>query len=228
MAQPTLTFTSSHAWRIWLAENHAASGGVWLRFYKKGSGVKSVTYAEALEEALCFGWIDGQRQKFDDESYLQKFTPRRPKSGWSKINVGHTERLIRDGRMMPAGLRAIDAAKSDGRWERAYDSPSRMAVPEDFLNALAKSKKAKAFFEKLDKTNRFSIGYRLQTAKDAATRKRRMTAIIDMLKNGERFHEVPAEAKAATAARSRKRTRSRLSVADAADVRSRGNRTKSG
>ena len=218
MAQPTLAFASPHAWRTWLAENHAASDGIWLRFFKKGSGEKSVTYAEALEEALCFGWIDGQRQKFDEQSYLQKFTPRRPRSGWSRINVGHAERLIKDGRMMPSGLKAIEAAKRDGRWERAYDSPSRMTVPEDFLNALAKSKKAAAFFETLDKTNRFSIGYRLQTAKDAGTRQKRMTAIIDMLKNGERFHDAPAATKAAP--RSRKPTRSA--------VRSRGSRTRSG
>jgi uncharacterized protein YdeI (YjbR/CyaY-like superfamily) len=208
MAQPTLAFASPDAWRTWLAENHAASEGIWLRFFKKGSGVKSVTYAEALEEALCFGWIDGQRQKFDERSYLQKFTPRRARSGWSRINVGHAERLIRDGRMMAAGLRAIDAAKSDGRWERAYDSPSRMTVPEDFLKALARNKKAAAFFEKLDKTNRFSIGYRLQTAKNAETREKRMTSIIGMLKKGGRFHEVPTAAKAAPAPRGRRRARS--------------------
>ena len=189
-----------------VAENHAASDGIWLRFFKKGSGVRSVTYAEALEEALCFGWIDGQRQKSDEGSYLQKFTPRRPRSGWSKINVGHAERLITNGRMMPAGLRAIEAAKSDGRWERVYDSPGRMTVPEDFLQALAKNKKAKAFFEKLDKTNRFSIGYRLQTARNAEARDKRMTAIIDMLKKGERFHGVPEAAKTVRASNRAKRS----------------------
>ena len=220
MAQPTLAFASADAWRTWLAENHATSEGIWLRFFKKGSGVKSVTYAEALEDALCFGWIDGQRQKSDDRSYLQKFTPRRPKSGWSKINVGHAERLITNGRMMPAGLRAIEAAQSDGRWERAYDSPGRMTVPEDFLKALSKNKKAKAFFEKLDRTNRFSIGYRLQTAKNAETRDKRIAAIIDMLKRGERFDDVPAAATAAPATRGRKRTRS--------PVKSHGSRTRSG
>ena len=219
MAPPTLAFASADAWRTWLAEYHAASDGAWLRFFKKGSGVESVTYAEALEESLCFGWIDGQRQKFDAQSYLQKFTPRRPKSGWSKINVGHAERLIKDGRMMPAGRRAIEGAKSDGRWDRAYDSPGRMAVPEDFLRALAKNKKAKAFFDKLDRVNRFSIGYRLQTAKTAETRDKGMRAIIDMLKKGERFHDVPA-------ASGRKRARSRSS-SDAAVVRSHGNRTRS-
>ena len=227
MAQPTLAFASADAWRTWLAENHAASDGIWLRFFKKGSEVRSVTYAEALEEALCFGWIDGQRQKFDGQSYLQKFTPRRAQSGWSKINVGHAERLITNGRMMPAGLRAIESAKSDGRWDRAYDSPGRMTVPEDFLRALAQNKKAKAFFEKLDKTNRFSIGYRLQTAKSAETREKRMRAIIDMLKKGERFHDVPAAANGASATRSRKRVRSRSST-DAAVVRSHGSRTRSG
>src|SRR5215510_10056864 len=116
------SFRSSKEFRAWMAKEHARAPGLLLRIYKKGSGVPSVTYAEALDEALCFGWIDGQRQKHDDQSYVQKFTPRRPKSGWSKINIGHTERLIKDGRMMPAGLKAIDAAKSDGRWARAYDS----------------------------------------------------------------------------------------------------------
>src|SRR5262245_31901668 len=120
---PVVAFKTSDALRAWLAENHGASEGIWLRFFKKDSGVPSVTYSEALDEALCFGWIDGQRQKYDAQSYLQKFTPRRPKSGWSKINIGHTERLIKDGRMMPAGLKAIEAARSDGRWARAYDSP---------------------------------------------------------------------------------------------------------
>ncbi len=130
--------------------------------------------------------------------------------------------------MMPAGLKAIDAAKNDGRWERAYDSPARMTLPDDFLKALAKNKKAKAFFEKLDKTNRFSIGYRLQTAKNAETREKRMTAIIDMLKKGERFHDVPAAAKATPVTRGRKRTRSPPSTADMAAVRSHGSRTRSG
>ena len=207
MAQPTLTFASPSAWRTWLAENHAASDGIWLRFFKKDSGVESVTYAEALQEALCFGWIDGQRQKFDGHSYLQKFTPRRPKSGWSKTNVGQAERLIANGHMTPAGLRAIEAAKGDGRWDRAYDSPARMTVPEDFLKALAKNKKAKAFFETLDRVNRFSICYRLQTAKNAETREKRMTAIIDMLKKGERFHDAPV-ARTARAISRAKRSRS--------------------
>jgi uncharacterized protein YdeI (YjbR/CyaY-like superfamily) len=204
---PTIAFETPGVWRAWLAEHHSASDGIWLRFFKKGSGQKSVTYVEALDEALCFGWIDGQRQKFDDRSYLQKFTPRRPKSGWSKINVGHTERLIKEGRMMPAGLKAIEAAKGDGRWERAYDSPGNMRVPENFLNALAKSKRAKAFFEKLDKVNRFSICYRLQTAKNLESRKKRMTSIIEMLKIGEKFHDVPAPAKAARVSRARGRLR---------------------
>lgn len=207
MAQPTLTFASSSIWRTWLAENHAVSDGIWLRFFKKGSGVETVTYAEALQEALCFGWIDGQRQTFDSQSYLQKFTPRRPKSGWSKINVGHAERLIANGRMTPAGLRAIEAAKGDGRWDRAYDSPGRMGVPEDFLKALAKHNRAKTFFDKLDRVNRFSICYRLQTAKTAETREKRMTAIIDMLKRGERFHDVPV-AKTARVSGRPKRSRS--------------------
>lgn len=207
MAQtiPTLAFASPREWRTWLAEHHAASDGIWLRFFKKNSGETSVTYAEALDEALCFGWIDGQRLKFDETSYLQKFTPRRPRSGWSKINIGHAERLIKDGRMTPAGLKAIEAAKSDGRWERAYDSPGRMTIPDDFLKALAKSKKATTFFENLDRANRFSIGYRLQTAKNAEMRQKRMKAIIEMLKKGEKFHDVPMPTKAAPASRGRGR-----------------------
>ena len=183
-----LSFRSSSEFRKWLAANHHDSDGIWLRIFKKDSGEASVTYAEALDEALCFGWIDGQKQKHDDQAWLQKFTRRRAKSGWSKINTGHAERLIRAGRMRAPGQAEVDAAKRDGRWKAAYDSPSNATIPEDFLAAVSKDKKAKAFFESLNKANRYAIAYRLQTAKKPETRQRRMDMILGMLARGEAFH----------------------------------------
>jgi uncharacterized protein YdeI (YjbR/CyaY-like superfamily) len=183
-----MRFQSSSDFRTWLATNHGEQGGVWLRVYRKGSGVATVTYAEALDQALCFGWIDGQKKPYDQRSWLQRFTPRRPRSGWSKRNTRQAERLIKSGEMAPAGLREVKAAKADGRWKAAYDSFAKAAVPDDFLNQLAKNKKAKAFFETLNKTNLYSIAYRLQTAKRAETRERRARAIISMLAREEKFH----------------------------------------
>jgi uncharacterized protein YdeI (YjbR/CyaY-like superfamily) len=183
-----LRFRSSSEFRRWLAANHRQSDGIWLRIFKKDSGETSLTYAEALDEALCFGWIDGQKQRHDEFSWRQRFTPRRPKSSWSKINTQHVERLIQSGRMKVPGLAQIDAAKKDGRWAAAYDSPSNATFPEDFLAALRKSKKAKAFFESLNKANRYAIAYRLQTAKKPETRQRRMENILAMLARGEAFH----------------------------------------
>ena len=183
-----VTFKSVGAFRTWLEENYAASDGIWLRIFKKASGEESITYREALDQALCYGWIDGQKKAQDDSSWLQKFTPRRSKSGWSKKNVHHAERLIKSGEMTPAGLKEVEAAKSDGRWQAAYDSFGNAAVPNDFLKELAKDKKAKAFFETLTKTNLSSIAYRLQTAKKPETRGKRMRAIIEMLARGEKFH----------------------------------------
>jgi uncharacterized protein YdeI (YjbR/CyaY-like superfamily) len=179
---------SSKDFRAWLAKNHSQSAGIWLRVYKKGSGVVTVTYREALDQALCFGWIDGQKKPFDNQSWLQKFTPRRANSGWSKYNTQHADRLIQSGEMTPAGLKEVNAAKSDGRWKAAYDSFANAAVPDDFLSELAKNRKAKAFFETLNRTNLYSIAYRLQTAKKPETRERRMLAIIEMLARGEKFH----------------------------------------
>jgi len=147
-----------------------------------------VTYAEALDQALCFGWIDGQVRRFDEDSYVQRFTPRRPRSVWSKRNTEHVARLCAEGLMMPAGQAAIDAAKADGRWDAAYASPKNAVVPEDFLAALAKRKKAKAFFETLSKANVYAIVYRLTTCKKAETRARRMEQILEMLERGEKFH----------------------------------------
>jgi uncharacterized protein YdeI (YjbR/CyaY-like superfamily) len=184
----TLSFTSSRDFRTWLEKHHRQSDGVLLRIYKKDSGVATVTYAEALDQALCFGWIDGQKKLHDKQSWLQKFTPRRPRSGWSKINTEHVVRLTKIGAMTPAGLEAVDAAKADGRWKAAYDSFGNAAVPNDFLRELARNKQANAFFKTLNKTNLYSITYRLQTAKKPETREKRMQAIIEKLARGEKFH----------------------------------------
>ena len=184
----TLAFKSSAAFRKWMAANHDKVDGIWLCIYKAKSGQPSITYAEALDQALCFGWIDGQKQSHGEGSWLQKFTPRRLRSGWSKMNTQHAERLIKAGQMTAAGLAAVQAAKADGRWQAAYDSPSNAAPPEDFLKALDRDKKAKAFFEKLNKANLYAIMYRLQTAKKPETRARRMQNILAMLSRGEKFH----------------------------------------
>lgn len=183
-----LSFRSPSEFRKWLAAKHAKSEGIWLRIFKKNSDTESITYGEALDEALCYGWIDGQKQKHDAESWLQKFTRRRAKSGWSRINTGHAERLIKAGRMKAAGQAEVDAAKKDGRWKAAYDSPSNSTFPDDFLAALNKVPKAKAFFNSLNKANLYAISYRLQTAKKPETRQRRMELILGMLARGEAFH----------------------------------------
>jgi uncharacterized protein YdeI (YjbR/CyaY-like superfamily) len=183
-----LGFRSASEFRKWLAGNHRTSKGIWLRIYKKDSGDATVTYAEALDEALCYGWIDGQKQKYDAASWLQKYTPRRRRSAWSKINTQHAERLISAGRMTPSGQAEIAAAKKDGRWKTAYDSPSKTTFPEEFLAVLSKNKKAQAFFGSLNKANRYAISYRLQTAKKPETKARRMKMILEMLRKGEAFH----------------------------------------
>ncbi|HEV7645220.1 MAG TPA: YdeI/OmpD-associated family protein [Pyrinomonadaceae bacterium] len=185
---PVKEFKTQTAWEKWLEKNHDKSPGVWMRFYKKASGVKSMNYDQALDGALCYGWIDGQTNKYDDDSWVQRFTPRRAKSIWSKRNVGHVARLTEAGKMTPAGQAQIDAAKADGRWSIAYDSHSTMEIPEDFLKALAKNKKAKAFFDTLNRANLYSIAFRLQTAKKPETREKRMKLILEMMKNGEKFH----------------------------------------
>jgi uncharacterized protein YdeI (YjbR/CyaY-like superfamily) len=185
---PTIEFKTAKAFETWLAKNHDHSKGIWLKLYKKDSGKKTISYAEALDVALCYGWIDGQKQAYDEQAWLQKFCPRKAKSIWSKINTGHVERLIKEGRMRPAGLEVVEKAKADGSWEKAYDSPSKITIPEDFLKELSKNKKAEAFFKGLNKTNLFSIGFRLQTAKKQETREKRMKEIIKMLAKGEKFH----------------------------------------
>ena len=185
---PILLFGDQQAWERWLDANHASAPGVWLRLAKKASALTSVSYAEALDVALCYGWIDGQVKKLDDDSYIQKFTPRGRKSTWSKINVGKVARLTTDGRMRPAGQAAIDAAKADGRWDAAYDSARLVTVPEDLEKALARKPKAKRFFEALDRTNRYAVIWRVQTAVKPETRARRIVQLVEMLGRGEKLH----------------------------------------
>ncbi len=170
-----------------MEKEHTRAPALLLRIYKKDSGVPSVTYAEALDQALCFGWIDGQKWPFDAKSWVQKFTPRRAKGRWSKINVGHVDRLTQEGHMTPAGLKEVEAAKTDGRWAAAYDSPANATVPPEFVKELARNAKAKQFYATLNKTNLYSIAYRLQTAKRPETKTKRIKLIIDMLARGEKF-----------------------------------------
>jgi uncharacterized protein YdeI (YjbR/CyaY-like superfamily) len=185
---PIIPFSSQAEWETWLEESHGSSDGIWLRMFKKGSGVESVSHDGALDVALCFGWIDGQGKPFDDQSWLQKFTPRRPRSVWSKRNTEKVERLISEGRMRPAGLREIEAAKADGRWQKAYDSSATATVPDDFLAALEAAPKAKELFATLNRQNTFAIAYRLQTAKKPETRERRIRQFIEMLANGKKLY----------------------------------------
>jgi len=185
---PILAFDTATKWEKWLELHHEKSEGVWLRIFKKGSGEKTVTYAEALDGALCYGWIDGQKRAHDDVSFLQRFTPRRARSVWSRVNTGHVERLTAAGRMRPAGVRAVDAAKADGRWERAYVAHRDAEPPEEFMRELKKNRAAYAFYKTLNRANVYAIVYRLTTAKRAETRERWTKRIIEMLANGESFH----------------------------------------
>ena len=186
--QPVIAFETAEGWEAWLAKNHAESNGIWLRFFKKGTGIASINYAEALDEALCYGWIDGQGKSHDEQSYIQKFTPRRPRSVWSKRNTEHIRRLTNAGRMKPAGLAEVEAAKKDGRWARAYAPPSAATLPDDFVRELNKNKKAKAFFETLNKRNTYPITFRLENARKPETRERRLREILAMLERGEKFY----------------------------------------
>jgi uncharacterized protein YdeI (YjbR/CyaY-like superfamily) len=185
---PIIPFANGSEWEEWLEKNHKTAKGVWMQFFKKSSGVPTITWVEAVEVALCFGWIDSQAKKHDEKSYLQRFTPRNPRSIWSKINTEHVARLTKLGKMKPAGLAAVEAAKADGRWDRAYDSPAMMKVPDYFLKEVNKNEKAKAFFETLSKSNTYAIAWRLQTAKKPETRERRMKLLIEMLEKGEKLH----------------------------------------
>jgi uncharacterized protein YdeI (YjbR/CyaY-like superfamily) len=185
---PVILFTTPADWERWLEENHGASPGVWMRIAKKASGVASVTYDEALDGALCYGWIDGQKKSYDDATWLQKFTPRGAKSVWSKINRDKVGALVERGRMKPAGLKAVDAAKADGRWDAAYDSQRTISVPDDLQAALDASPEAKAFFATLNGANRYAILWRVQTAKKPETREKRIRDLVAMLERGEKLH----------------------------------------
>jgi uncharacterized protein YdeI (YjbR/CyaY-like superfamily) len=185
---PTLLCENESAWEAWLERNHASSDGVWLKFAKKLAAASSVTHAEALEHALCFGWIDGQVRPLDEHFFLQRFTPRRKQSRWSQINRRSAERLIAANRMRPAGLAQIDAARADGRWERAYEPMSKATVPDDLQQALDANPGAKAFFETLRGSNRYAILYRVNDAKRPETRARRIEQYVQMCAEHRTLH----------------------------------------
>ena len=183
---PTLSFDSQDAWAAWLDENHSASDGIWIKIAKKASGIPSVTYPEAVEEALAYGWIDGQMKRIDDDFFVQKFTPRRARSKWSKVNIGKVKELIASGKMQPAGLAEIERAKADGRWDAAYNSPRTATVPPDLEEALDLQPAARDEFAKLTSSQRYSILYSLQDAKRPETRARRITKFVAMLARGDK------------------------------------------
>jgi uncharacterized protein YdeI (YjbR/CyaY-like superfamily) len=183
-----MSFASAREMERWLAAEHARSPGIWLKIPKKGSGVASVSYADAIESALCFGWIDGQRAPAQEGFFLQRFTRRSSRSRWSKINRQRAEALIASGRMDVAGLREVERARTDGRWDAAYDGARTAQVPEDLQAALDANPKAAAFFATLDGSNRYSVLYRLQEAKRPETRARRLDTFVAMLANGQKLH----------------------------------------
>lgn len=186
--QPVISFESCDAWEAWLAEHHATSPGLWLKFAKKASGIVTVSYSEALDVALCHGWIDGQKDKLDGDYWLQRFTPRRPRSKWSKINCGRVAALVAKGAMKPAGLREVEWAKADGRWEAAYQGQRTAVVPDDLRRELESDAAAREFFATLDSANRYAILYRLQEAKKPETRARRLKTFVTMLAEGKKIH----------------------------------------
>jgi uncharacterized protein YdeI (YjbR/CyaY-like superfamily) len=185
---PTVEFASRGEWESWLAEEHARSAGVWLKLAKKNSKAETVSRSDALEVALCYGWIDGRANSLDEDYWLQSFTPRTARSKWSKINREKARELIDTGAMKPAGLREIERAKADGRWEAAYDSPSTATVPDDLERELAKNEKAREVFATLDSRNRYAILYRIQDAKKPETRARRIAKYVAMLGEGKKIY----------------------------------------
>ena len=185
---PVLPFASPAELEAWLSDNHDSASGLWIKFAKKASGVDTVVYAEALELALCHGWIDGQVAKVDESFYAQRFTPRRARSKWSKINRDRAEELIARGAMKPAGLAEVERAKGDGRWDAAYDSPSNATVPDDLQAALDANPRAADFFATLSGPNRYAILFRIQDAKRPETRARRIDQFVAMLARGEKLH----------------------------------------
>jgi len=185
----SIHFKAADAWETWLAEHHQTALGIWIKFAKKASGIPTVVYAEALQVALCYGWIDGQVRRLDDRYYLQRFTPRTRRSKWSKINCGHATRLIDQGRMKPPGIRQIEAAKADGRWDAAYDSSKSATVPPDFRKVLKQHPAAEKCFSALSSRNHYAILYYIQDAKRPETRARRIAKFITMLLEGKKPHD---------------------------------------
>lgn len=185
---PIVSPASALEWERWLEEHHLSTPGVWLKIAKKGSPSTSPTYAEALEAALCFGWIDGQKAAYDEFAWLQRFTGRGPRSKWSKINCGHATRLIAEGRMRPAGLEQVELARGDGRWDAAYAPQSTATVPDDLAAALERRPAAASFFATLNKVNRYAILYRIADAKRPETRAKRIARFVEMLEREEKLH----------------------------------------
>jgi uncharacterized protein YdeI (YjbR/CyaY-like superfamily) len=185
---PIMAFPSREAWAAWLDEHHTDSAGIWLALLRKGAGEAGVSYGDAVEVALCYGWIDGQAGKLDDRFWLQRFTPRRPKSAWSRVNRDRALALMARGEMRPAGLREVERAQADGRWEAAYEPPSTMTVPDDLQEALARNPAAAESFAALDRTNRYAILYRIHAAKKPETRSRRIETFVAMLADGKKLY----------------------------------------
>lgn len=188
MTAPCLTCVDTTQWETWLTQNGDTSTGIWLRLAKKGAGQPTLTYEQALQSALCHGWIDARKQTESDEYWLQRFTPRTAKSLWSQLNKERAEALIAAGRMLPSGMREIEKAKEDGRWAAAYTSPGNSTVPDDLQAALDANPKASAFFATLNSRNRYAILFRIQNAKKPATRARKIEEFVDMLVRGETVH----------------------------------------
>jgi uncharacterized protein YdeI (YjbR/CyaY-like superfamily) len=186
--RPILAFATQVEWEAWLEAEHAGSDGVWIKFAKKGSGVPSVSYAEAVEAALCYGWIDSLTKSLDERFYVQKFTPRRARSKWSRVNRDKVEELAKQGRMKPAGLEQVELAKADGRWEAAYAPPTSVEVPDDLQKALDAVPKAAEFFATLNKSNRYAIVYQVEDAKKPETRVRRIEKFVAMMERGEKLY----------------------------------------
>lgn len=183
-----VSFASQHEWEAWLADHHSTSSGLWLKIAKQSSSIQTVSHLEALDVALCYGWIDAQRDKFDSDYFLQRFTPRTSRSRWSKINRGKATKLMEQGRMQAAGLREIERAQADGRWDAAYEGQSAATVPADLQQELELDDGARAFFSTLDSRNRYAILYRLQDTRNPETRARRLKKFVEMLKNGQKIY----------------------------------------
>ena len=202
----TREFPTSAAFYAWLAKNHAKETELWIKLHKKGSGLPSIDWKEAVDVCLCWGWIDGIRKSFDERSFVQRYTPRGKKSIWSQINVDNVARLIAEGRMTPQGLAHVDAAKADGRWARAYAPVRAKSLPEDLLQAIDASPKARAMLEKLDGQNRFALGFRVSNMKTDAGRRAKIEAFVAMLARGETLFPMKAKAKATATATKKART----------------------